>query len=175
MARFRLRKLFIRSGHGTPLGQIVTEKLFQAFHGAVAVFRDRRMIINMSKQESLQRRVLCRNVFAEPCKPLRSPAKFLRRRNAGCLRASLRILDQISDQQIQDVLERFVEFQFLPCSRMRLVHGQVSPAKKANFSGQDAEIEKSGFQGIVHVSRVVRNFVHPIDELCFERSPGKSR
>src|SRR6516225_8673034 len=83
MARFRSRKLLVRSRHGTRLRQVIRKELFQTFHRAVAVFRDRRMIVNMRKQESLQGGVICSSSFAESSKPFGSATNFV---NRGCAR-----------------------------------------------------------------------------------------
>src|SRR5262252_9138752 len=79
VARIRLGKLLVRSGHGARRSKVIREKLFQAFHRAVAVFGNGRMIVDMSKQESLQAAILCRGFFAESRQPFRSTANVLGR------------------------------------------------------------------------------------------------
>ena len=52
---------------------------------------------------------------------------------------------------------------------MGCLHRCVSSAKKRNFIAQDLKIEKSRFQRVIDICRVVSDFVHPINKLCFER------
>src|SRR5690349_21205629 len=81
VARVCLHRFLVRSRHRARRGQIIRKKLFQTFHGAVAVFGNGRVIVDMSKQESLQRGILCGSLLAEAGKPLRELANFFRRGN----------------------------------------------------------------------------------------------
>src|SRR6266850_1324960 len=52
---------------------------------------------------------------------------------------------------------------------MRGVHLAVDLAKKRYFLAQRLHIEKLGFESVVEIGGVVRDFVHPVDELRLER------
>src|SRR5882762_3112613 len=52
---------------------------------------------------------------------------------------------------------------------MGSVHLIVHLAKKRYFSAQHLYVKELGFQCIVEIGGVVRDFVHPVDELRFER------
>src|ERR1700682_2013590 len=51
---------------------------------------------------------------------------------------------------------------------MRGVHLMVDLAEKRYLLAQGLQIEKLGFESIVKVRSVVRDFVHPVDELRFK-------
>jgi len=52
---------------------------------------------------------------------------------------------------------------------MRCIHSRVQFAEERDFAAEDSKIEKLGFESIVEVGGIVGNFVHPINELRFER------
>src|SRR3979490_1743236 len=52
---------------------------------------------------------------------------------------------------------------------MRSVHLIVHLAKKRYFSAQHLYVKELGFESIVEVGGVVRDFVHQVDELRFKR------
>ena len=54
VARRRLREFFVRRRHRFGHGNVITEKLFKAADGAVAVFSDRRMIVDVSEEEAFE-------------------------------------------------------------------------------------------------------------------------
>src|SRR5437588_312038 len=108
------------------------------FPRAVAVVGDGRMIVKVGKQESLQGRIVCCSLLAESREPFWSLANIFDRRDARCRHALLRGHDKIGGQQIQNVLQSLVEFQFLSSSRMRGVHLRVRPAKEWSFAAQNA-------------------------------------
>ena len=60
--RFRLRKLFIESRHRARQAQVVTEQLFEALHGAVAVLADGGVIVDVSEEKTLELRI-ARGIF----------------------------------------------------------------------------------------------------------------
>src|SRR6266480_3659256 len=55
---------------------------------------------------------------------------------------------------------------------MRGIDLRVDFVEKRDFLAQNGKIEEPGFEGIVNIRGVVRNFVDPVDELRFEgRAP----
>src|SRR6267142_1028922 len=52
---------------------------------------------------------------------------------------------------------------------MRSVYLIVHLAKKRYFSAQHLYVKELGFESIVEIGGVVRDFVHPVDELRFAR------
>ena len=80
---FPLRKLFIECRHRARSCEVVGEKLFQTFYGAVAVLRDGRMIINVLEEKAFELRIarFCR--LAETAKTLGGTANIVRRGRTG--------------------------------------------------------------------------------------------
>src|SRR5437870_11706870 len=109
MARLAPREFFVRGRHGARFRQVVSEKLFQTLHGAVAVLGDCRMIVDVSKQESLQRRVICRSFFAEARQPFRSAAHVFDRGDARLLKAEPSVENKVARQKIQHSPESFIK------------------------------------------------------------------
>ena len=75
--RFRLCKLFMRRRHGAARCQVISEKLFEAFHRTVAVLGDSRMIVNVSEQKVLEFRVVRCRGCAEAGEPFWGPPDVL--------------------------------------------------------------------------------------------------
>ena len=75
---FRLDELFIESGHGTGLFQVVSEQLFKVFHRTVAILGDCRVIVNMGEEKALEFCIVCGRVRTEASKPFRSISDVLR-------------------------------------------------------------------------------------------------
>ena len=129
------------------------------------------MIVNVGEEEALELRVLRAGVFAESRQPLRDAADFLGGTGAGLLDERFRVGDQIADQMIDHVAQRFVEFQTHAGAGMRRFDPGVELREKRNFVAQRVQVEQIGFQRVVEVGGVVGDFVHPVDELRFERWP----
>src|SRR3989442_14192437 len=172
MPRLSSGQLGIKRRHRRRVLQVVREKLFEAPHRAVAVFRDRGMLVNTLVQEPFQLRVARGNLLAEARQPLRRAADILR---AGCARfphASLGRFNQIRRQEVQDAFQRFVEFEFLARLRIGRVHVRIHFTENCNFRQQCIRFEKLCLARIVQIRGVVGDLIHPVDELRFERRAG---
>src|SRR6266436_1054086 len=167
--RFLLRKVFIGGGHRPVAAQVVNEKLFQALHGAVAVFGDGGMIVNVREEETLELAIASSRSAAETGKRLWRPANIIHGGDARCEDALLRRFDEIGSQRIQDAFQGFVEFEFFARSGVGGIDLRIGLAKKKYFLAQNSKIEQLGFEGIVNVRGVVSNFINAIDELGFKR------
>jgi hypothetical protein len=64
-------QLLVSRRHGAWLTQVVGEKLLEAAHGAVAIFGDRRKIVNMGKKKTLQLGIVRGASFAKACETAR--------------------------------------------------------------------------------------------------------
>src|SRR5215469_16645662 len=78
VSRLGLRTFFVENRHRAWFGKIEVKQLLQTLHRAVAIFRDHRMIVNVSKEESLQCRIVSRSLFAESSEPLRGATNIVR-------------------------------------------------------------------------------------------------
>src|SRR5712664_555776 len=168
MARFRLRKFFVRSWHRTVSAQIVDKKLFKALHGAVAVLGDARMVVNVGEKEALKRTIShCRSI-AEAGEAFWGPANAIHGGGTGGENALFSSFNKVGSQRIQNAFEGFVEYEFCARAAVRGIDLRVDIVEKRNFLAQNGEIQQLGFEGIVDIRGVVSNFVDPVDELRFE-------
>ncbi len=79
------------------------------------------------------------------------------------------VLDQVGHETVEDALERFVEFQFPQPLGMAPVHAVIGCREHRHFRAELIEIENARFESVVEIGGVVRDFVHQVDELRFER------
>src|SRR5712664_2536951 len=127
------------------------------------------MIVNVFEEKALDLRIARRYRLAETGKTLGSTTNIVRGGNARRKDPLLGGFEQVRSQRVQNALESLVEFQLFACAGMRGVHLIVDLAKKRYFLAQRPYIEKLGFQSVVEIGGVVRDFIHPVDELCLER------
>lgn len=103
VAGFRLDQIFVRRGHGPRGLEIVRKKFFEAAHGAVAVFADGGVIVDMPKEEVFHFGVSLRERIAKTGEPARGAADVVDRGGPGREHAKLGVFDQISGQLIERV------------------------------------------------------------------------
>src|SRR6266850_1903868 len=108
--RFHLRKLFVGSRHRAGSCQVISEELFEALHGAVAVFADGGVIIGVSKEKALELRIARRCRLTETGQAFGSTPNIVRAGGAGCKNPLLGGFEQVRSQRVQDTLESLVEF-----------------------------------------------------------------
>ncbi len=164
-----LRRMFLRFGQRAAPVQIKGKQLGQAGHGASGIFGDERMVVDMREEESFQLGVLCAGGFAESRHAGGSAADVVRGLRAGLQEQSFGAGDEVADEMIDYVAQGFIEFQARAGARVsRFDRGEVF-REEGNFVAEGVQIEKIGLEGIVEVGRIVGDFIHPIDELRFER------
>jgi len=83
--------------------------------------------------------------------------------------ALLGSLNKTSSQRVQNTFEGFVEEELLTGAAMGGIDLRVDFAKKRSLLAQNSQIQKAGFERVVHIGRIVGNFIDAIDELGFER------
>src|SRR5215471_9717931 len=145
------------------------EKLFEASYRTIAIFGQRGASIDVATKEVLELGVAQSHGFAETDQSRGSVTNVLDGSRPGVPQALLGGFEQIRGQQIEHALQSFIEFQFFSGGRIRRINLGVNLAKQGDLSAQSAQIEQLGFPGIVQISRVVSNFVHPVDKLSFQR------
>src|SRR3984893_10539401 len=134
----------------------------------IAVLGDGRAIIDIRKKEALQLRVAFGKLSTEPGKTLRHPPNIFHSGDAAIADAPSGRFDQIGSQQIENVLEGFVELQFFAAGRMSRVHLSVRSREDRHFLAQPVEIEELRFARVIEVGGVVGDFVHAVDQLRLE-------
>lgn len=169
IARFREDRFFVRRGHGAGRIEVVQEKFLEAAEGTVAVFGDGRMIVDVLEEETLHLRVSLRERVTETGESLRGTANVLHGSGSGSEHALLRGLNEISGEAIQHESKSCIELELLPSSGISSVYLCIGLGENRDFITQSVEIEKFCLPRVVEVSRVVSNFVDPIDELALER------
>jgi len=167
--RSHVGQLFIGSWHGVRLRQIKLKQFLQTRFGSIALLGNRRIVVNMSEKESLELPVARPCIIAERRQPLRRAANIVSSNRANLLDAPGRCLNQIRRQSVQDAFQCFVELQFFSGRRMRGFHLRVRFPEQWNFAAQGRDVQQLCFQCIVQVRCVVRDLIHPVDELRFER------
>jgi len=169
VARLGLRNVFVERRHRAGRAEVIHEEFLEAAHGAVAIFGNGGMIVDMSEQEALERAVASRCGIAESSQALWGPANVVHGRSAEGMHALLSGFDQVGSQRIEDVSQDLVEFYSFASAGMRGIHLRIEFAKERHFAAQDGKIEKLGFEGIVEIGGVVSNFIDPVNQLSFER------
>ena len=165
MARNDKGLLFVVRRHGIAFAEKKMEKSLETFDGVVAVFGDDRMGVEMGNEESLESSILRGDLLAEPSETVGVVANFFDRRDFGFSGAGCSGFDQIGSKSVQDVLERFAEFELFLGDRMGASDAGVGVSEERNFGAEKVEVEELGFARVVEVGRVVGDFVHPVDEL----------
>ena len=79
VAGFCAGRFFVRGRHRARRIEIVQKKLFEAADGAVAVFGDGGMVVNMLEEKALQLRVALGKRIAETGKPAWGSANVVHR------------------------------------------------------------------------------------------------
>jgi hypothetical protein len=94
-----------RAGHA----EVIHEEFLEAAHGAVAIFGDGRVIVNVCEQEALERGVASSCQVAEAGEALWGLANIVQGRSVGSKHPLLGGFDQVRGQGIEDVLQDFIE------------------------------------------------------------------
>lgn len=90
---FCVGRFFVRDGHGARSIEVKGKKLMEAAHGAVAVFGDGGMIVDVLEQEAFHFSVALRDCFVETGKPARGAANVVHGSCSGRKYALLRGID----------------------------------------------------------------------------------
>jgi len=93
VTRFRAGRFFVRDGHGARSIEVIGKELMEGAHGAVAVFGDRRVIVDMLEQEAFHLGVALRDCLTETGKPARGAANVVHGGCSGRKYALLRGID----------------------------------------------------------------------------------
>ena len=109
VARLGLRKVFVGRWHRAGRAEVVHEEFLEAAHGAVAIFGDGRVIVNVCEQEALESGVTSRCRMAEAGEALGGVANIVQGRSVGGKHPLLGGFDQVRGQGIEDVLQDFIE------------------------------------------------------------------
>jgi len=109
VARFRLCVFLVGTWHRAGRTEVIVKKFFQAAYGMVAVLGDGGMIVDVSKEEALERAIARGCSVAEAGQALWGPANVVHGRSAGGVHALLGGFDQVGGQRIEDVPQDFVE------------------------------------------------------------------
>jgi hypothetical protein len=167
--RFRPREPLMGGWHGARRSQVVLKKFLKALHGAIAILGEDRPVVNIRKEKALEFRIARREFFAEASQPLRRTANIVHSRHVASADAPIGLFDQIGCKQIENVLERFVEFQFSTRAGVGRIHVRVRFSKDRYFVAQCVQIEEFRFPRIIEIGGVVRDFIDRIDQLSLER------
>ena len=89
--------------------------------------------------------------------------------DAARFHLAARVVDEISREAIEDVFQRFIEFQLPRSARMAMLDLGISRIEYGNFRAQLLEIEEARLETIVEIGGVVGDFVDEIDQLGFKR------
>ena len=98
-------------------------------------------------------------------------ADFVRGSRTGLLDKGFRVSDQVADQMIDYVAQGFVEFKAHAGAGMCGFDSCVEVGEERDFVAQRVQVEQIGFERVVKVGGVVRDFIHPVDKLGFEWRP----
>jgi len=109
VARLDLRNVFIGRRHRPGRAEVIHEEFLEAAHGAVAIFGDGRVIVNVCEQEALERGVASSCQVAEAGEALGGLANIVQGRSVGDKHSLLGGFDQVRGQGIEDVLQDFIE------------------------------------------------------------------
>jgi len=169
VTRFGAGGFFVGFGHGAGSFEIEDEKLFETADGTVAVFGDGWRFVNMREEEALETGVSLLGIIAKAGETLWSAADVLDGRDGGVLHADARRENKIAGEEVHGTTNGLIEFQFFASGGMFGVDSRVEVVEKRDLGAQSVEIEQFRLSGVVEVGGVVGNFVHPIDELRFER------
>jgi len=168
MARVAACHLLKRFGHGARLLEIESKKLFEAMDGAVAVFGNHRMIINVREQELFQLSIVLAPGVAKAAQALWRVTNVFGGANAGLFDKALGVGNQIADEQIDDLAQRIIEFELRLGLGVRGFHFAIDFAEKGDFAANKVEVKKVGLERVVEIRGVVGDFVNPVDELGFQ-------
>src|ERR1700751_2396325 len=91
------------------------------------------------------------------------------RSNSSLIQASSRIGDQVVDEEVEDALEGFVEFQLVGGVGIKLLGFAVEALEGGHTFADLVEREKMRFIAVVEIGGVVGDFVGQVDELGLER------
>ena len=80
-------------------------------------------------------------------------------RDAARFHLEARVVDEIGREAIEDVFQRFIEFQLPQPARMAPFHIRVSRVEYGNFHAQLLEIEEARLETVVEIGCVVGDFV----------------
>src|SRR5262252_767447 len=130
MTRIAASHLLKGIGHRAQLLQIESKKLFEAMDGALAVFGNHRMIVNVREQELLQLVVLRAPDVAKAAQASWSEANVIDRTNAGLFDKPLGIGNQIADEQIDNLAQRVIELELHSGARMSGLHLEINLAEE---------------------------------------------
>lgn len=163
--------LLLRFRQRASLMEIVGKQIGEASDGALRILGDERMVVNMREEKALQLGVLSAGRFAEARQALRYTANLFRGLRTRLLDQRFRIGNQVAGQMVDHLAQSFIEFQAHPRAGMRRFDFCVELSEKRDFVAQRVEVKQIGFERVVKVGGVVRNFVDPVDELGFKRRP----
>ena len=91
------------------------------------------------------------------------------RSNSSLIQTSSRIGDQVVDEEVEDALEGFVEFQLVGGVGIKLLGFAVEALEDGHTFADLVEREKMRFIAVVEIGGVVGDFVGQVDELGLER------
>jgi len=169
MARHLLRGMLLRFGQRAALLKIKGEEFGEAGDGARGILGNERMVVDVREKKAFELGVLRAGFFAESRQALREIADFFRAAGAGLLHKRFGVGDQIADKMIDHVAQGFIEFQAHAGAGMRRFDLCVKLREERNFFPKRIQIEQLGFERVIEIGGVVSNFVHPVNELRFER------
>ena len=112
VTQLRVGELFVRGRHGARRVEVVHKEFLEAAHGAVAVFGDGGMIVDVLEEEVLEAAIMLRCVIAKASEAMRGATDIVNRDDAGILHANASIKDEIAGQEIDDAADGFAEDQF---------------------------------------------------------------
>src|SRR5579872_3989519 len=129
------------------------------------------MRVDFRAQEPLQKRILLGHRRRKPCKSARLATNILNRSHATSIDGPLRVFDQVGRKTVKNALQRLVKRELRRALGMRAHYGFPRLPEYRDIASERLQIEQSRLKSIVQIGRVVRNLVHPIDQLRLERRP----
>lgn len=112
VARFAASGFLVRRRHGVRSVEVEEEKFLEAADGAVTVFGDGGMIVDVLEEKTLETGVLRGAGIAESGKAARGAANVVRRADAGLGDAVLRGFDEVGGELIEDNFQSRIELEF---------------------------------------------------------------
>src|ERR1700733_4313717 len=169
MAGLGLGQLGMLFWHAVRVLHEEKKKRVERSHGAVAVLCDCGIRIEPGVKKSLQFAVLASYFRREGSDAIRKAANVFDCFDAAFKHSTRGVVDQVGRQAIENLLERFVEFEFAAALGIAAVDLRVCIIEDGHFGAQQFEIEQARFETVVEVGGVVSDFVNEIDELGFQR------
>ena len=148
-----------------------TRKRVESGYGAVAVFGDRGLRIEVREQETASGSAFCcGHIRRKSGQSLRLTANVFDRFDTAIFSCRRRVFSIRSvARRSRTCFSASLNFSLLPSVRVAAVHVRIGRVEDGNFRAQQIEIDQVRLEAVVKIGGVVGDFVHQIDQLRFER------